>query len=150
MHSFTRTSISTLQTDLAAAIKQVADKHNLIIGFQGSTRFSTTEVTFAKLTAVPKVPTVVSTNSVNRPIVGSAVQNGLDPYNTLESREYLNLGYTHGLRKEWLGKKFKTCQGVYTIIGLKDSYRKYPVIGISARNTRYKFAAGTVKANIIA
>lgn len=149
MHSFTRTSISTLRSDLEAAIKQVADKHNLIIGFEGATRFSPTEVTFSKLRVVPNVPVAITQNSAQSPIVGSAVQNGLDPYNTLESREYLNLGYTHGLAKHWLGKKFKTFQGVYTIIGLKDSYRKYPVIGVSARNTRYKFSPMQVKAGII-
>ena len=148
MNSFTHFSVKALRADLEAAIKQVAVKHNLVIGFEGAARFSPTELTFAKLTAVPNIPVAVTQTSASRP-VGVAVQQGTDPYNTLESREYLNLGYTLALPKHWLGKKFKTPTGVYTLIGLKTSYRKYPIIGISARGTRYKFAVSTVKAGII-
>ena len=148
MHSFTRHAIQSLRTDLEAAIKQVADKHNLIIGL-GNARFSAAEVTFTKLTAVPKIPTQVTQNSITSSVAGNSIQQGMDPYNTLESREYLNLGYTYGLPKNWLGKTFRTTQGTYTLIGLKSSYKKYPVIGVSARGTRYKFAASSVKAGII-
>jgi hypothetical protein len=138
----------TLRADLDAAIKAVADKHNLIVSL-GNARFSTTEVTFTKLKAIPKIPTVVSTTSINRPNVANNLQHGNDPFNTLESREYLNLGYMHALPKEWLGKKFRTMNGVYTLVGLKGSRPKFPVIGVSARGTRYKFPIAAVKNGII-
>jgi hypothetical protein len=149
LNSFTHYSVNTLRADLETAIKQVAAKHNLVIGFEGSARFSPAKVTFAKLTAVPNIPTTITQNSISAPTIGPAIQQGIDPYNTLESREYLNLGYTLALPKHWLGKKFKTINGVYTLIGLKTSYRKYPVIGLSARGTRYKFSVSAVKNGVI-
>jgi hypothetical protein len=148
MNSFTRTSISALRTDLENAIKQVADKHNLIIGFVGGARFSPTEVNFSKLRAIPKAPPTLQTSWRN-PVAGNAVTKGTDPYDTLESREYTSLGYTFGLSKDWLGKKFRTATGVYTLIGLKASRPKYPVIGVSVRGTRYKFTVAGVKQGII-
>ena len=147
MNSFTRSAVIALRTELEEAIQKVADKHNLIIGL-GNASFSTTEATFNKLKLVPKVPTVVSTASINRPSIGS-VQNGTDPYNTLESREYLNLGYLRGLPKEWLGKQFRAANGVYTLVGLNGSRPKFPLIGTSSRGTRYKFTVDAVKRGII-
>ena len=150
MNSFTRMSISTLRTDLENAIKQVADKHNLIIGFVGGARFSPTEVNFSKLRAVPKAPPTLQTSWRN-PVAGNAVTKGTDPYDTLESREYINLGYLHALPKDWLGKQFRSdiTHSLYTIVGLKASRPKFPVIGVSARGTRYKFSADGVKRGII-
>ena len=149
MNSFTRFSVTQLRADLEVAFKQVADKHNLIIGI-GNARFSPTEVTFAKLKAVPKAPPTLQT-SFRNPVAGNAVTNGIDPYDTLESLEYLNLGYTVALPKDCLGKNFRSNinGAIYTIIGLKTSYRKFPVIGLSARGTRYKFTPSAVKAGII-
>jgi hypothetical protein len=150
MNSFTRFSIGVLRTELETAIKAVADKHNLIIGFEGSARFNPTEVTFAKLKAIPKAPPTLQTSFRDVSVAGNAVTRGADPYDTLESKEYLSLGYMHGLKKEWLGKRFKSPQGsVYTIVGLKSSYRKFPVIGVSARGTRYKFTPSAVKNGVI-
>jgi hypothetical protein len=148
MNSFTRFSVQVLRADLEAAFKQVADKHNLIIGFDGNARFNPSSCSFSKITAVPKAPPTLQQNNLTS-ISPTATSQGIDPYNTLESREYLNLGYIHGLPKDWLGKKFKTATGTYTLVGLKNSFRKYPVIGISARGTRYKFSSGSVKVGII-
>lgn len=150
MNSFTRSSISALRADLETAFKAVADKHNLVIGFNGGARFSPTEVTFSKLKAVPKAPPTLQTSWRN-PVASTDISNGMDPYDTLESREYLNLGYLNGLPKDWLGKKFRSAINgtVYTIIGLRNRLPKYPVIGVSARGTRYKFTVDAVKKGII-
>ena len=144
MNSFTRSSIQMLRADIETALKAVGAKHNVIIGIAGNGRFTSDQVTFSKLTAAVKNPVVYSN------VTPSTTTNNPDPYNTLESREYLNLGYLHSLKKEWLGKEFRTWQGTkYRIIGLKNSRRKYPVVGISARGTRYKFTVQQVKSGII-
>jgi hypothetical protein len=149
MNSFTRVSIRLLQDDINAALKTVADKHNLTIGLSGGTRFSPTQVTFSKLIAIPKAPPTLQT-SFRDSVSPTAVTKGTDPYDTLESRQYTNLAYTFGLKKEWLGKSFKTFQGTkYTIVGLKPSYRKYPVIAVGPQGGRYKFSADTVRNGII-
>lgn len=147
MHSFTRTSIAALRTDINAALKVVADKHGLIIQLDGSARFSPNEVTFSSLKAIPNAPVTLQNThlSGNSP---NGVTNGTDPYNTLESREYLSLGYLHGLKKEWLGKTFFVRGTPYKIVGLKNSYRKYPVIGVGPQGGRYKFPSHTVIAGI--
>ena len=148
MNSFTRFSVQQLRDDITAALKAVADKHDLIIQFDGGARFSPTECNFSKIKAIPKAPPTLQ-QTFQSPISPTATSRGVDPYNTLESREYINLGYLHGLKPEWLGRQFRTIQGTYTIVGLKSSYRKYPVIGISARGTRYKFPATSVKNGLI-
>ena len=149
MNSFTHISVKTLRSEIETAIKQVADKHNLIIQFDGGARFSPTECTFSKLKAVPKAPPTLQ-QSFQNSVAANAVTMGNDPYNTLESREYINLAYTYGLKKEWLGRQFKSWQGtIYTIIGLRSRLRKYPVIAIGPQGGRYKFAADVVKKGII-
>lgn len=138
MTSFTRSGLATLRADIDAALKAVGVKHNITLDL-GSIRFSASEAR-CKLTMAPKSYTAA---------VMPALSNGLDPYNTVESREYVNLAYTLALPKDGLGRKFTSMGATYTIIGLKTSRRKYPVIGISARGTRYKFAASSVKAGLI-
>ena len=138
MNSFTRANLSALRKDIDAALAVVSAKHDLIISL-GNCRFTATEAKFAKLNILPKtLPSQsVSTNSA-------------DPFNTLESREYLNLAYMFALPKDGLGRKFKVIGGtVYTVIGLKASRHKYPVIGIGPAGGRYKFTAEQVKKGLI-
>lgn len=146
MYSFTRISVQQLRSDLEAAIKTVADKHNLIIQFSGGARFNPAECNFSKLKAIPKNTPTLEQKEASSP---TAISRGQDPYNTLESREFINIGYMYALPKDWIGKKFNSNGSLYTIVGLKSSYRKYPVIGLSARGTRYKFSPMTVKSGII-
>ena len=147
MNSFTQYSVKALRADIEQALALIGKKHNVIIGV-GNARFSPTSVTFAKVTAIPAAPPTLQQN-FNSTVAATATQRGVDPYNTLESREYMSLAYTLGLKPEWLGKKFKTSTGIYTVVGLKASRPKFPVIGVSARGTRYKFPASSVKAGII-
>lgn len=147
MHSFTHASVRALRAEIDAALKQVADKHGLIMGL-GNARFSPTEMHFTKLSIVPKVtPTVNSLQTASTP---SATSNGVDPYQTLEIRAFISLAFQFGLKKEWLGKQFLGNGGTrYTIVGLKPSYRKYPVIAVGPQGGRYKIPADTVRRGII-
>jgi len=135
MNSFTRTNLAVLRNDLNTAIATVAAKHGLIISL-GNCRFTNTEAHFTKLSMITKT---LPNSAVVNPSAGFG--NGSDPYNTVESREYLHLAYMFNLPKNGLGCKFRAGTTTYTVIGLKASRRKYPVLGVGPAGGRYKFAA---------
>jgi hypothetical protein len=144
MNSFNRTNLTVLRSELNAAIATVAAKHGLIISL-GNCRFTNNEAHFTKLSMIPK--TLPSSASIVA-VPNCGTNNG-DPYNTVESREYLNLAYLFNLPKNGLGRQFRMGTTQYTIIGLKSSRRKYPVIAIGPFGGRYKFSADTVRNGMV-
>jgi hypothetical protein len=143
MNSFTRADVQMLRSEIDLALAAVAAKYGLLISL-GNCRFSTTEARFSKLTIAPQT---VSTYNPTASI--KLATNGTDPYGTLESREYLNLGYRFNLPKDGLGKTFRAGGRDFTIIGLKSSRYKYPVTAVGSQGGRYKFTAGQVRNGLV-
>ena len=138
MNSFNRTNLTVLRKDIDTALAAIGAKHDLIISL-GNCRFTANEAKFAKLSVIPKTLSAVTVST-----------NSADPYNTVESREYLNLAYMFALPEDGLGRKFRGMGGtIYTITGLKASRRKYPVLGIGPSGGRYKFTAEQVNRGLI-
>lgn len=50
-----------------------------------------------------------------------------------------------GLKPEWLNTTFKSGHETFTIVGLKASNKKYPVIAKNAKGSLFKFPANQVK-----
>lgn len=138
MNSFSRMDIITLQKEIKAALDAVAQKHNLAISM-GNVRFSPFSTRFSKIEFVPKNPTT----ALSQPSISS-----MDPYNTVESRSYISNAYKYNLPMNGLGKKFSANGKMYTIIGLKPSFRKYPVIAADNSGRRFKFSAERVRNSI--
>lgn len=69
-------------------------------------------------------------------------EGGLNTY----EREWQANARLYGMDPDWLGHSFRQGDGVYTIIGLKASQRKYPVIATNSKNGKnYKFDAETIR-----
>ncbi len=137
MTNFTRPNVRALQSDLSAALAAVAQKHGINITM-GNARFSESECRFSKIICQAKG--TLAQAAPNLP-----VNSARDPYNTLESREYINLAHMHNLPTDGLGKTFVSMGRTFTIIGLKSSRRKYPVTAVGSQGGRYKFSATSVR-----
>lgn len=140
MNTFTRADVTLLRNELEAALATVAAKHDLIISL-GNCRFGSDQARFSKLT-------ILTRRSLMHSV--SVSSNALDPYNTLESRNYLQSAAMYGLPADGLGKQFRATSGrIFTITGFKPSRRKYPVSGVGAQGGRYKFTLAQVKAGLV-
>ena len=142
MNSFDRNSAKVLRSDIENALIAVGAKHGIILSL-GNCRFSSNEVKFTNLTIIPKTYTPKQVNLGPQNIGGVT-----DPFNTLESREYLNIGYQLGLPKAALGEYITVAGRRMRITGLKMSRRKYPVNIQGPDGGRYKLDAARTKAEL--
>jgi len=130
-----------LRTELETALAPIANKYNLNFEI-GSCGYSDTEAVFRKI--------IFSTKSNT----ASPVSSAFDPasigtkFNTPMAQMYISHSASFGLPTDGLGKQFRYAGRTFTIVGLKPSNRKYPVISEGSQGGRYKFSAD-IASNII-
>lgn len=156
MTSFDRNAAKTLRTELETALATVATKHGVNLSL-GTIRFSPDNLR-VRLTATPRFPKLTTVSSFNlptdfstgKPAITSPTKPGSDPYNTTESREYLQAALSLGLPANGLGRKFRSGSGrIFTVTGLNTRRWKMPVSGTGSQGGRYKFTAAQVLKGLI-
>jgi len=121
MKQFTRQNLKTLRQEIDKALATVCKKNGIALSI-GNISFS--EDTFrTKLEAA---------------IIG-ADTSGMSLNEIQMKKDLAAYGSMFGISEKDYGKAFMSNGSRYTLVGLKPSRPKYPVIGMSARGTRYKF-----------
>ena len=116
--SFTTTNLRELRADIDAALKSVAEKHNISLN-AGSARYTPTTATF-KLEAV--------TTTIDGEVVEA------------EKVKFNEFCGKFGIAKDAFGSTFKSNGEVFTICGIKPKAKKYPILAKNNQGTVYKFS----------
>ena len=119
---FDRATIRVMDGHILKAIEEVASRFGVVCRFAGGT-FDPTQYT-AKL---------------EMRIEGTDLRIVAD---------FKELATIYGLDPSDLGKQFLDRGRPFTIIGLKPSSRRYPIVAEAESGKQYKFPAGTVKAGL--
>ena len=72
--------------------------------------------------------------------VNGANGQAVNPYEA----DYKAFGASYGLKPQWLNKPFSVRGKTFTLVGLKSSSRKYPVVGRSQTGKLYRLPAQDV------
>lgn len=121
MKEFNNQNLKTLRKEIDNALATVSKKHGIALSIGRITYDSNSFRT--KLEAA-----VVGANVSGASLQEVQMRNALKEF-----------GDMFGVSENDYGKPFFSNGSRYTLIGLKPSRPKYPVIGMSARGTRYKF-----------
>jgi len=123
---FNNQNLKTLRNEIDNALATVAKKNGIALSIGRITYDSGSFRT--KLEAA-----VVGANTSGASLHEVQMKNALRDY-----------GSMFGVSENDYGKAFFSNGTRYTLIGLKPSRPKYPVIGMSARGARYKFPEGVL------
>lgn len=111
--------IKTVQDKIRLAISQIEKEENVKIEF-GSVRFNV-----AQYTTQMSVKTLEKTESVD------------NVFKSVCAR----LGFTQNI----IGMKFESTGGIYEIVDIQTKNRKYPIIAVSPKGTRFKYTVPHIK-----
>lgn len=111
--------IKTIQDKIRLAISQIEKEENVKIEFS-SVRFNV-----AQYTTQMSVKTLEKTESVD------------NVFKSLCAR----LGFTQNI----IGMKFESTGGIYEIVDIQTKNRKYPIIAVSPKGTRFKYTVPHIK-----
>ena len=111
--------IKTVQDKIRLAISQIEKEENVKIEF-GSVRYNV-----AQYSTQMSVKTLEKTESVD------------NVFKSLCAR----LGFTQNI----IGMKFESTGGLYEIVDIQTKNRKYPIIAVSPKGTRFKYSVAHIK-----
>ena len=111
--------IKTVQDKIRLAISQIEKEENVKIEF-GSVRYNV-----AQYSTQMSVKTLEKTESVD------------NVFKSLCAR----LGFTQNI----IGMKFESTGGMYEIVDIQTKNRKYPIIAVSPKGTRFKYSVPHIK-----
>jgi hypothetical protein len=111
--------IKTVQDKIRLAIAQIEKEENVKIEF-GSVRYNV-----AQYSTQMSVKTLEKTESVD------------NVFKSLCAR----LGFTQNI----IGMKFESTGGMYEIVDIQTKNRKYPIIAVSPKGTRFKYSVPHIK-----
>lgn len=111
--------IKTVQDKIRLAISQIEKEENVKIEF-GSVRYNV-----AQYSTQMSVKTLEKTESVD------------NVFKSLCAR----LGFTQNI----IGMKFESTGGIYEIVDIQTKNRKYPIIAVSPKGTRFKYSVPHIK-----
>lgn len=111
--------IKTVQDKIRLAISQIEKEENVKIEF-GSVRYNV-----AQYSTQMSVKTLEKTESVD------------NVFKSLCAR----LGFTQNI----IGMKFESTGGLYEIVDIQTKNRKYPIIAVSPKGTRFKYSVPHIK-----
>lgn len=126
MKEFNNQNLKTIRQEIDNALATVAKKNGIALSIGRITYDGTSFRT--KLEAA-----VVGANTSGVSLQEVQMKNALRDY-----------GSMFGVSEKDYGKTFISNGSRYTLIGLKPSRPKYPVIGMSERGARYKFPEGVL------
>lgn len=122
MTTITKPLLTTLRTEIDAALAELAAKHGVQIEC-GNASFTSTNATFK-----------LAINTIGD---GGEVV-------TKEAKDFGRYaGLVNNLKAEWLGESFTVRGETFKIIGYKPRSKKYPVLAENAKGV-YKFSTETV------
>ena len=111
--------IKTVQDKIRLAISQIEKEENVKIEF-GSVRYNV-----AQYSTQMSVKTLEKTESVD------------NVFKSLCAR----IGFTQNI----IGMKFESTGGIYEIVDIQTKNRKYPIIAVSPKGTRFKYSVPHIK-----
>lgn len=111
--------IKTVQDKIRLAISQIEKEENVKIEF-GSVRYNV-----AQYSTQMSVKTLEKTEKVD------------NVFKSLCAR----LGFTQNI----IGMKFESMGGIYEIVDIQTKNRKYPIIAVSPKGTRFKYSVPHIK-----
>ena len=128
---FDREKVRLVASAIEAALAEVSKTHGVLIGRSGA-RFDSEGFT-TKLTVTEAV--THQGKEVKSPYEAAFIKNAA----------------LMGMKPSDLGKKFTSGRtgSIYTIVGMKESSRKYPILGRGPEGGMYKFEAAVVAANLL-
>lgn len=123
MKQLNKDALRLLRVDLNKALEEVAAKHNIILEV-GNASFTANNATF-KLHVMTKA---------------EGVETKADAEEAKMKKDFEQYHRMFGIDADALGKKIKSREKTFTVIGLDTKKRKYPIIARDEQGKQYKLS----------